>query len=148
MSASLADLLPDASWDPSNDTILDHFLKYTAGKRLTRSQTPPARSLENWLRQKAREEIHKHLAVVTARLGERADRVYVMGQRTKWGTCSARRNLSFNWRLIPAPDFVLRCLVTHEAAQLAIPDLKGASIQASCQAAGARRERERQGADP
>lgn len=87
-----------------------------------RSQTPPARSLETWLRRQAREEIHKHLAIVTARIGQRAHRVFVMGQRTKWGNCSARRNLSFNWRLILAPDFVLRYLVTHEAVHLAIPD--------------------------
>ena len=45
-----------------------------------------------------------------------------MGQRTKWGNCSALQNLSFNWRLIMAPAFVLRYLVTHEAVHLAIPD--------------------------
>jgi len=86
------------------------------------SRTPAARSLENWLRKQARTEIENHLAVVTARLRQRAQRVYVMGQRTKWGNCSVRRNLSFNWRLIQAPDFVLRYLVTHEAVHLAIPD--------------------------
>jgi predicted metal-dependent hydrolase len=86
------------------------------------SQTPVARSLENWLRKQARTEIENHLAVVTARLRHRAQRVYLMGQRTKWGNCSARRNLSFNWRLILAPDFVLRYLVTHETVHLAIPD--------------------------
>ena len=35
MSVSLADLLPDASWDPSGDVLLDRFLQYTAGRRLT-----------------------------------------------------------------------------------------------------------------
>jgi hypothetical protein len=34
MSVSLADLLPDASWDPSSDVLLDRFLRYTAGRRL------------------------------------------------------------------------------------------------------------------
>lgn len=48
--------------------------------------------------------------------------MYVMGQRTRWGNCSSRRNLSFNWRLILAPDYVLRYLVTHEVVHLAIPD--------------------------
>jgi hypothetical protein len=86
------------------------------------SSTPVARSLENWLRKRARKEIERHLAVITARLGQQPQRVYVMGQRTKWGNCSAQRNLSFNWRLILAPDFVLRYLVTHEAVHLAIPD--------------------------
>lgn len=44
-----------------------------------------------------------------------------MDQRTKWGNCSSRRNLSFNWRLILAPDYVLRYLVTHETVHLAVP---------------------------
>jgi predicted metal-dependent hydrolase len=45
-----------------------------------------------------------------------------MDQRTKWGNCSRRGNLSFSWRLIMAPDDVLRYMVTHEMVHLAIPD--------------------------
>jgi predicted metal-dependent hydrolase len=86
------------------------------------SRTPVARSLENWLRRQARAEIEKYLNGVTTRLRQKPRRVYVMEQRTKWGNCSAARNLSFNWRLILAPDFVLRYLVTHEAVHLAVPD--------------------------
>ena len=86
------------------------------------SRTPVSRSLENWLRRQARTEIEKHLETVTFRLRQRHHRIYVMGQRTKWGNCSSERNLSFNWRLILAPDFVLRYLVTHEAVHLEIPD--------------------------
>jgi hypothetical protein len=80
------------------------------------------RVCENWLRRQARAEIEKQLGTVTTRLRQRPRRVYVMGQRTKWGNCSADRNLSFNWRLILAPDSVLRYLVTHEAVHLAVPD--------------------------
>lgn len=87
-----------------------------------RSRIPIWRSLEHWLRRQARWEIDKHLAVVTGRIGQTPQRVYVMGQRTKWGNCSSRRNLSFNWRLVLAPDYVLRYLVTHEAVHLAVPD--------------------------
>lgn len=90
--------------------------------RGTASQTLVTRSLENWLRKQARAEIELRLAAVTKRLGQSPRRIYVMGQRTKWGSCSSRRNLSFNWRLILAPDFVLRYLVTHEAVHLAVPD--------------------------
>lgn len=88
----------------------------------THSRSPVARSLECWLRREARRAIEGHLVVVTGRLGHRPQRVYVMGQRTKWGSCSALKNLSFNWRLILAPDYVLRYLVTHEAVHLAVPD--------------------------
>jgi predicted metal-dependent hydrolase len=86
------------------------------------SRTPVGRSLEAWLRREARRWIQVHLEAVTSRLGQRPERVYVMGQRTKWGNCSSRRNLSFNWRLILAPDYVLRYLVTHEAVHLAVSD--------------------------
>jgi predicted metal-dependent hydrolase len=88
----------------------------------SRNQTPLARSLESWLRKQAREQIAGLLAPVTKRLKREPNRVYVMGQRTKWGNCSTLGNLSFNWRLIMAPDFVLRYLVTHEAIHLAVPD--------------------------
>lgn len=87
-----------------------------------RCRTPITRSLERWLREQARTAIEAHLTVVIGRLRQKRDRIYVMGQRTKWGNCSARKNLSLNWRLIMAPDIVLRYLVTHEAVHLAVPD--------------------------
>ena len=91
-------------------------------RRPSGSRTPAARSLENWLRRQARAEIEKQLGLVTVRLRLHPRRISVMGQRTKWGNCSASRDLSFNWRLILAPDFPLRYLVTHEAVHLAVPD--------------------------
>ena len=86
------------------------------------SQTAPAKTLENWLRKEARQEILRHLNVLTEKLGKHPRKVYVMGQRTKWGNCSALQNLSFNWRLIMAPDFVMQYLITHEVVHLAVPD--------------------------
>jgi hypothetical protein len=86
------------------------------------SSTSPGRSLENWLRKQARERIEQHLEVVAKRIKRTPGRVYVMGQRTKWGNCSALGNLSFNWRLIMAPKHVLHYIVTHEMVHLAIPD--------------------------
>ena len=81
-----------------------------------------ARTFERWLRSEARQEIAKQLTPVLNRIHRVPGKVYIMGQRTKWGSCSAQRNLSFNWRLILAPEFVMRYLVTHEAVHLAVPD--------------------------
>jgi predicted metal-dependent hydrolase len=85
-------------------------------------RTDTTRSLQNWLRKQARAAINAHLKSVLQRINRKPGKVYIMAQRTKWGNCSAMTNLSFNWRLIMAPDFVLRYLVTHEAVHLAIPD--------------------------
>jgi predicted metal-dependent hydrolase len=88
----------------------------------TKSRTPVTRSLENWLRKQARGEIDRLLPTVTGRLRRLPRKVYVMGQRTKWGNCSTKQNLSFNWRLVLAPEFVLRYFVTHEVVHLAVPN--------------------------
>ena len=37
---------------------------------------------------------------------------------SRWGSCSSTRSLSFSWRLILAPDFVLDYVVAHEVAHL------------------------------
>lgn len=103
-----------------------NFVRFEDGQILIRrgaeTQTPAARGLENWLRRQARAAIANYLPVVTARISKEPKRVYVMDQRTKWGNCSSLKNLSFNWRLILAPEFVLRYLITHETVHLAIPD--------------------------
>lgn len=104
---------------PNKVALEDNMISITSGPD---AKTPAPRSLENWLRKQARESIEKHLAQVGKRVKRTPNRVYIMGQRTKWGNCSALGNLSFNWRLIMAPDYVLRYIVTHEMVHLAIPD--------------------------
>ena len=108
------------AWRAPNKVVIEHDAITVTCK--PGSKTAPAHSLENWLRKQARERIEQHIAEVGKRLKRAPNRIYVMGQRTKWGNCSALGNLSFNWRLVMAPDFVLRYIVTHEMVHLVVPD--------------------------
>ena len=46
-------------------------------------------------------------------------RVTVRDTRSRWGSCSASGQLSFSWRLILAPEWILDYVVAHEVAHLA-----------------------------
>lgn len=78
-------------------------------------------AMESWLRRQAKADITERLRVRGKEMRQQPGRVYVMGQRTKWGGCSRRRNLSFNWRLVMAAPAVLDYIVVHELAHLAEP---------------------------
>jgi predicted metal-dependent hydrolase len=44
--------------------------------------------------------------------------VSVRDQNSRWGSCSAARALSYSWRLILAPPFVLDYVAAHEVAHI------------------------------
>ena len=51
-------------------------------------------------------------------LGVAIKRISVRDQSSRWGSCSTTGVLSYSWRLILAPPFVLDYLAVHEVAHL------------------------------
>lgn len=39
-------------------------------------------------------------------------------QKTRWGSCSKRKNLNFNWKIIMAPEMVMDYVIVHEMCHL------------------------------
>ncbi|XCP84181.1 SprT family zinc-dependent metalloprotease [Roseburia hominis] len=65
-------------------------------------------------KEKAREIIRLRTAYYASLMGVSFERISIRDQKTRWGSCSDKGNLNFNWRLILAPPGVLDYVVVHE----------------------------------
>jgi len=79
-------------------------------------------ALERWYRAQARAEIAPRLDRATGELGRPHKSLAIRSQRTRWGSCSSTGAMSFNWRLMLAPEPVLDYVVWHEACHLVVMD--------------------------
>lgn len=73
-------------------------------------------ALERWYRQKAKKHFLKRVPELAAQHGFAYCNISVRDARTRWGSCSAKKNLSFNWRLMKAPEEVIDYIILHELA--------------------------------
>jgi predicted metal-dependent hydrolase len=82
----------------------------------------PAAAIERWYRRTARAEIAPRLDAAVARAGTTYTKLTIRGQRTRWASCSATAAMSFNWRLLLAPEAVLDYVIEHEVCHLEVMD--------------------------
>ena len=77
----------------------------------------PRRVLD-FLKRQARVAFETRALAHAETLGVKPSRITVRDTASRWGSCSSARSLSFSWRLVLAPDFVLDYVVAHEVAHL------------------------------
>ncbi len=89
---------------------------------LVPSEEPRGRALERWFRRAAYAEIAPRLDQACRQAGTSYSGLSIRGQRTRWASCSRAGAMSFNWRLLMAPEPVLDYVVWHEVCHLEILD--------------------------
>jgi len=95
------------------------WLDEHAGDRLlcvTGNEEHLARRVTDWLRAEARRDLEPAVLSLCETLHTRAKSIRIGDPKTRWGSCSTTGRLSFSWRLIMAPSFVLKYLAAHEVA--------------------------------
>jgi predicted metal-dependent hydrolase len=79
-------------------------------------------ALERWYRRQARGEVAARLDAACAASGSSYTSLTIRGQKTRWASCSRSGAMSFNWRLLLAPERVLDYVVWHEVCHLKVMD--------------------------
>ena len=79
-------------------------------------------AVERLYRRLAREEVAKRLDSAVEQIGASYSGLSIRAQSTRWASCSAKGAMSFNWRLLLAPEPVLDYVVWHEVCHLEIRD--------------------------
>lgn len=85
---------------------------------LTQTEAKRLQTLEKRYRSAARMRIEQRCAYYRTLTGGCYTAVTIRDQKTRWGSCSSRGTLSFNYRLIFAPPEILDYVVVHELCHL------------------------------
>ena len=75
---------------------------------------------EKWLKSVAKKHITKRVEALSEALLLPYHRLYIRSPKKKWGNCSKEKNISINWRVIKAPQFVIDYVIIHELCHTVI----------------------------
>src|ERR1700749_1109243 len=76
------------------------------------------RRVLDFLKREARKDLQKASLAYAGELGVRVKRVSIRDQSSRWGSCTSAGSVSFSWRLVLRPPYVLGYFAGHEVAQL------------------------------
>ena len=77
------------------------------------------RRVTDFLKKIAHQELLELSRQKAARIGCQIHNVCIKDTKSRWGSCSSKNNINYNWRIVMAPDYVIDYLVSHEVAHLA-----------------------------
>jgi len=108
----------DESWQVSYvDAACARVIELSERKELRvhgASEQQMVQALQRWLQQRAKQVLPPWLERISAESGLGYERATVRGQKTRWGSCSARKSINLNRALLFVSPEAVRYLLLHE----------------------------------
>lgn len=76
------------------------------------------RRLTDWLKKQALADLREATQTYASAMEVTYKRIAVRDQKSRWGSCTTDGTLSYSWRLVLAPPYVLDYVAAHEVAHL------------------------------
>lgn len=108
----------DSFIEEKKDWIIKTYESIPAPRELSLREQNQLTALEKRYRKAAKEYIPERVAYFHQFTGGTYEKVVIRDQKTRWGSCSSNKTLSFNYRLMLAPPQILDYVVVHELCHL------------------------------
>lgn len=69
-------------------------------------------------RKEAKKVLNERTDIYGRIIGVSPNKVFIKNQKTLWGSCSSRKNINYNYRIIMAPIEIVDYIVVHELCHL------------------------------
>ena len=70
------------------------------------------------IKEEFKKDILIHIDELSKQMNVRPNAIRLTSARSRWGSCSSKRNININWRLALLPNNLSRYVIVHELAHL------------------------------
>jgi predicted metal-dependent hydrolase len=84
----------------------------------TKDRTILKNALQKWYKREAKKIIIKRLEFYKPKFSVEPGIIKIKEQKKRWGSCSSKGNIYFNWRAVMAPSPVIDYIIVHEMSHL------------------------------
>ncbi len=101
-----------AAFRQDNNLVIPLPLKIQKQEELIKKK------LIKWYQQQTVEKLKEDCAYFAALLGVYPSSIRIRNYRSRWGSCSSKGELIFNWQIITFPEHLFKYVVAHELCHL------------------------------